>query len=429
MKPRLLVVALAFGFGLIACGNDEQPPSAPAAPSVFLGQPKSLQVTGELSFDVVGQARQLTATATFANGTTRNVTQQAEWSSSNPAVATVSKGYVRVVAFGEAQITAAYRGAASAAIALTAKALPVLSSITVTGPAEVAPGATGQYKATGNYVDGSTRDLTSTSTWTSFSNSVIRHIGSGQFQGVAGGETRVNATNSGKSSSIPVMVLPAGTYKLSGTVKDTIGGVEDVTVQVVSGTGTGLSARTQYGGGYRLYGVSGAVQLRASSPGYFSRDFSATVNGHTVQDVQIDPDGTSMDLAGDWTFSVGTSSACSNSWPAAARRREATAVIRQQATRLYVHFASPTMPDNYESTGRILGSQFSLTIYYDYYYGSHGFLDRVSQTEWVAAYGTITGQASQSTITGTFNGTIEYTAPGSFPRSCAADGPMELRRK
>jgi hypothetical protein len=428
MKPRLLVLGLAIASGLIACGSDERPP-APAAPSVFLGQPKSLQVTGELSFDVVGQARQLTATATFTNGTTRNVTQQAEWSSSNPAVATVSKGYVRVVAFGEAQITAAYRGATSAASPLTAKALPVPSSITVTGPAEVAPGATGDYKATEHYADGSTRDITSTVSWTSFSNAVIRHIGSGRFQGVASGETRVNASFSGKSSSTAVLVLPAGTYKLSGTVKDSFGGVEAVTVQVVSGTGTGLSARTSSGGTYRLYGVSGVVQLRASAAGYHSRDFTATVNGHTVQNVEIDSDGTSFDVAGEWTFAIGTSSACSSSWPEAARRREATAVIRQQATRLHVQFTSPSIAPTYESQGRIMGTEFSLTIYYDYYYGSHGFLDRLSQTEWVAASGTITGQASQSTITGTFNGSIEYYASGSPPRTCAADGPVEFRRK
>ena len=424
MRSRLFVVALLFAFGFIACGDD--PPTSPVVPS-FFGAPKSLQITGELAFNVIGQNRQLTATATFANGSTRNVTSLSQWSSSNPGVATVSNGLVRVVSFGEAQITATYRNISSAAAAVSAKPISALTSITIAGPGEIAPGNTSQFTATGHYNDSSTLDITSTSSWGSFNSSILRHTGSGRFQAVVGGETRVEARLSSRSSSVPVLVLPPGTFKLSGTVKDSFGGVEDVTVQVVSGIGAGLSAKTTFGGRYALYGVGGVVELRASAPGYQPRDLTVTVNSHSVQDLQIDPDGSTRDIAGQWTVIIGTSSACSSGWSEAARKREVTAVIQQQGTQLKVQFSGPGVQPGYDNLGRIAGSAFTVTLYYDYYYGGHGLLYRVSDTEWVGAYGTIKGEASQTTITGNFNGTLDMTSRRR-PRGDRAACPVSVQR-
>lgn len=53
---------------------------------------------------------QLTATANFSDSSSRNVTMEAEWHSSNSQVATVSSGLVMVVGPGEAEIRAVYQG-------------------------------------------------------------------------------------------------------------------------------------------------------------------------------------------------------------------------------------------------------------------------------------------------------------------------------
>lgn len=69
--------------------------------------------------------QQLTATVTYADGSTADVTADAEWSSSDDTVATVSEtGLVTAVAEGSATITATFMG------------LSDTSDITVTNPPE-----------------------------------------------------------------------------------------------------------------------------------------------------------------------------------------------------------------------------------------------------------------------------------------------------
>jgi hypothetical protein len=62
-----------------------------------------------VSFSAVGQAAQLTATAFFGASESRDVTAEAEWRSTDLAVATVSaSGIVTIVGFGVTSIVASY---------------------------------------------------------------------------------------------------------------------------------------------------------------------------------------------------------------------------------------------------------------------------------------------------------------------------------
>lgn len=67
---------------------------------------------------------QLTATLSFADGSTQDVTSSADWVSSDEAVATVSAGLVTAVAEGTCTVTA------------TSQGLSGNSEITVTNPPE-----------------------------------------------------------------------------------------------------------------------------------------------------------------------------------------------------------------------------------------------------------------------------------------------------
>lgn len=74
----------------------------------------------------IGVSAQFTATATLSDGTSQNVTAKATWSSSNPAVATVtSGGVVTAVAVGEADVTATYVGVSGKARVSPARPAPV----------------------------------------------------------------------------------------------------------------------------------------------------------------------------------------------------------------------------------------------------------------------------------------------------------------
>jgi hypothetical protein len=58
----------------------------------------------------MGASSQFTATANFSNGSNQNVTNDATWQSSNPAVATISaSGLVTTVGSGEADVQATYQ--------------------------------------------------------------------------------------------------------------------------------------------------------------------------------------------------------------------------------------------------------------------------------------------------------------------------------
>jgi hypothetical protein len=95
--------ALVAALTPIACSRNDAAPTTPTPPAA--ASVTSIAVTG--SAPPVGLTAQFTATATLSNGTTQNVTSQATWQSSNPAVATVtSAGVVTGVTPGEVDITA-----------------------------------------------------------------------------------------------------------------------------------------------------------------------------------------------------------------------------------------------------------------------------------------------------------------------------------
>jgi uncharacterized protein YjdB len=67
----------------------------------------SIAVTPATATLIIGQTQQLTATATLSDNTTSNVTNSVTWSSSNPAVATVTNtGLATAISTGTATITA-----------------------------------------------------------------------------------------------------------------------------------------------------------------------------------------------------------------------------------------------------------------------------------------------------------------------------------
>jgi len=119
----------------------------------------------------LGTTQQFTATGTFSDGTTQDLTQSVHWSSTVATVATISNtvgaaGLASTLSAGATTIGAT-SGSVSAAATLTVNA-PALVSIAITPQAPVIVlGATQQFTATGTYTDGSTQDLTALATWSS----------------------------------------------------------------------------------------------------------------------------------------------------------------------------------------------------------------------------------------------------------------------
>jgi hypothetical protein len=165
----------------------------------------SIAVTPASATIGVNATQQFTATGTFSDNSTKDVTTQSTWTSSNTGTATVgaATGLATGVAGGTVTITAT-DGAIKGTAQLTVSSGPTLKSIAVTpSTANIAVKGTQQFTATGTFSDNSTKDVTTQSTWTS-SNTEVATVGSGTglATGVAaGGPVTITATGIGTEIS------------------------------------------------------------------------------------------------------------------------------------------------------------------------------------------------------------------------------------
>ena len=198
--------------------------------TVVAAQLVSLAVTPVNPAIVQGGTQQFTATGTFTDGSTQNLTNSVSWGSSNPVVASINTNGLATGLAGGTSSISAVSGTITNSTTLTVTASgPVLTSITVTpvNPS-IAIGITQQFTATGNYSDGSTQNLTNSVTWTSANTSVatVQSTGTshpGLATGIATGTTNIQATYTTISGSTqiivgqlfvatPLMDLGTGTY-------------------------------------------------------------------------------------------------------------------------------------------------------------------------------------------------------------------------
>jgi uncharacterized protein YjdB len=153
----------------------------------------------------LGATQQFTATGTYSDGSTANITSSVSWSSSAAAVATINAaGLATAVTTGSTTITATLTGISGTATLTVPK---VLTGISVApNSANLAIGATLQLTAIGTYNDGSTANVTSLATWMSSTPTVATINAAGLATGVAAGSSTISASLSGFSSTAALTV-------------------------------------------------------------------------------------------------------------------------------------------------------------------------------------------------------------------------------
>jgi hypothetical protein len=202
----------------------------------------SLAVTPANSAIAKGVTQQFTATGTFSDGSTQNLTNTVAWTSTNTAVATItSNGLATGVAPGSTTMQAAW-GSVSSSISLTVTP-PVLVSLAVT-PANpsIAKGTTQQFTATGTFSDGSTQNLTNTVAWASTNTAVATITNTGLATGVAPGSTTMQAALGLVSGSAGLTVTPV---LVSLAVTPANSAIAKGTTQQFTATGTFSDGSTQ----------------------------------------------------------------------------------------------------------------------------------------------------------------------------------------
>jgi len=171
----------------------------------------SLAVSPTSASIVESQTQQLTATGTYDDGSTKDLTGTAGWTTSDSTVATVSKGGLLTAAAsitsppGSATITAT-SGTLTATSAITVNTGPLTAIVISTTTPNPAAGTTVVFKALGTYSGSSTQqDITSLVTWSSSNTAVISTIsgGSGAVLSTAtsASTTDVTATLDGITSN------------------------------------------------------------------------------------------------------------------------------------------------------------------------------------------------------------------------------------
>lgn len=205
-SPAPTTVKAAFGT-VIATTNLTV--AAPLVQSLAIS-PASLDLAA-------GSTGRLTATATFSDGTTQDVTDSADWSSNAAATATVdntglAKGRVHGVAAGLTTISASFGGRTVTTPATVTVRTRTLATLTVTNfPAlTVGPGNQVSFTATATYADGTTQDVTEATTWTLGNPNVAILADSvnqpGQIVGVDAGSTPLTASFGGKTQTVTITV-------------------------------------------------------------------------------------------------------------------------------------------------------------------------------------------------------------------------------
>lgn len=202
-----------------------------------------------------GTSSGFTAIATYSDATIEDVTQAAQWSSSLPAVATVTGGRVSAAAAGSATITALFNGKSGTATVTVTNA--TLTSLAIAPQNyRLSVGTSGQLSASGTFSDGSTQDLTAGVAWSSSSPGVATVSVTGRASGVATGTTTITAVHGTITATATVNVTAAALQSLT---------ITPGTLTLVAGETRPLTATGSYSDG-TTQDLSRVVTWNSSSP-------------------------------------------------------------------------------------------------------------------------------------------------------------------
>ncbi|MNZ45674.1 gamma-glutamyl-gamma-aminobutyrate hydrolase [compost metagenome] len=220
-----------------------------------------------------GQSSQLAASGAYGDGTTKDVTHDVHWSSSDPAIATVSlTGLVTAVAPGTATITGTLDGQSATLSVTVTNATLNAGGLTITvPPMTLAAGLTGQLAANGSYSDGSSVNVTPSVSWTSSDPAVATVDASGLVTGVATGTATITGTLDGQSATLSVTVTNA-TINAGGLT------ITVPPMTLAAGQTGQLAANGSYSDGSSV-DVTASVSWVSSDPAVATVDASGLVTG------------------------------------------------------------------------------------------------------------------------------------------------------
>ena len=288
----------------------------------------SIQVTPAVKEIARSQQVQVSATGVYSDRTTRDLTGQVVWSSSDTAKATIvsTSGMATGVAPGAVAVTAT-SGTISGTATLTVDA-STLASIAITPVAkEIAKAEQAQFIAIGTFSDGDVHDLTSQVTWSSSDATKATIVAaSGMATGVAPGSTTITATAASlggikgtatltvDASTLTSIAVTPSTQQIArgqqaqfiaiGTFSD--GDVHDLTSQVSWTSSDTTKASIVAGSGVATGLATGTTTITATaaSLGGIKGTASLTVDPSKLTSITITPATASITVKGSQQFAA-----------------------------------------------------------------------------------------------------------------------------
>jgi uncharacterized protein YjdB len=277
--------------------------SGKATVTVFQAKLVSITVAPAIASVTAGVKQPFTATGTYDNGATPDITTQVTWSSSDITVAQVSNaagsnGLATALVAGKAAVTATLTGIAGNAILVVGA--PLLSSIMIAPTAaSVEVGNTQAFTVTAVFQNGTTAPVAGT--WNSSDPAVASIVAGpagrrGVATGVAAGTTTITVTYQGLSDTAtltvtavptlvgltvtpanPATILVGGTQQFQANAVFSNGSTTVVTGTASWTTSDANVASVSNGGG----GPFGGGRGLATGVGAGSATITATYNGFT----------------------------------------------------------------------------------------------------------------------------------------------------
>ena len=298
--------------------------------------------------------QQFSATGTFDDGSTHNLTTDVTWSSSDKTDAPIgsASGLAKGLAPETGATITATLGTVSGTTTLEVTNATITSiSVSPTGRT-IAPGTELAFTATGTFSDSSTQVLTTEATWTSSSTGVATVGAGGVATAIGPGTTNIGAAFGGKNGSASLTVssvtlvsiavapatavmAPASTlsYGATGTYSD--GSTGPITGTVTwSSSASNVVSITSFG---LATGQSAGTATITASQGSVSGNAAVVVASSTLASIQVSPasatvaeqtgtqfnavgvfsDNTTQNLTGsvNWTSSPASVATVSNASP------------------------------------------------------------------------------------------------------------------
>lgn len=288
-----------------------------------------------------------------------------------------------------------------------------LARLELNAPASIAPGTSVPLTVTGIRSDGTTDNVTASAQWSSSDPRVVAVDASGVARAVSLGDATISARIQRLQAASQVVVVPAGTYRLTGKISDSGLGLAGVTVTVISGVGEGLVVTSDAVGAYALYGVRGQIVLQAKRDGYLNSIEGLDVNDNRVYDFGMRLDHERTDLRGRYALTF-TRMSCGADVPQA---RTYDATIEQDGPRLKITLSGAdfivTGGRGNSFAGLVDGDrvQFSLSAgsynyYYYYYSGHYDLVERLDPSHAFIIAGAASGTRTAAGIAGSLNGSF-----------------------